>query len=400
MNLMFRGMLSLVVAGCVAVAADENTAANSTTVKADEQAQAPATAAPAPAPASAAAAETPQKSVNNFTWKGVKLSGILDGYYLNNSNDPASGKNATRAFDTEANAWDLNMLKFAIEKSAEPIGFRLDLGVGRAFDVFQFYEPTRRVEQLNPVMQGYISLKPKSWNGVQIDVGKFYTWAGAELTETHLNWNYSRGLLYNNGPFYHFGVRGTKTIGKSFTAGIALVNGWNNVVDQNRGKTLGFTGIYTKGKATWAQTYYVGPEKFKVNKGYRHFYDTALTVNTSDKNSFFVNFDYGLDRGVQMKGNKWVALSFADRFAITKKVAAAARYEWYNDINGFITGTAQKLQSFTLTGEYKFIDGLLTRLEYRRDFSNQAFFDRRPGLANVKNQNTVLIGFVGYFGPK
>jgi hypothetical protein len=272
--------------------------------------------------------------------------------------------------------------------------------LGRAFDVFQFFEPTRRVEQLLPVMQGYVSVKPKSWNGLQIDVGKFYTWAGAELTETHLNWNYSRGLLYNNGPFFHFGIRGTKPIGKNFTAGIALVNGWNNVADQNSGKTLGFTGIYTKGKVTWAQTYYTGPEKFKTNKGFRHFYDTALTVNTSDKNSFFINFDYGLDRGIQTKGNKFVALSFADRFAISKKVAVAGRYEWYNDVNGFITGTAQKLQSFTATGEYKFIDGLLTRLEYRRDFSDKPIFDRRAGLTNIKNQNTVLIGLVGYFGPK
>lgn len=32
-----------------------------------------------------------------------------------------------------------------------------------------------------------------------MDFGKFYTSAGAELTETHLNWNYSRSLIYANG---------------------------------------------------------------------------------------------------------------------------------------------------------------------------------------------------------
>jgi len=368
---------------------------------AEEPQQQPSTSTtPPPAAAAPAPAETPQKAVNNFTWKGIKLSGILDGYYAYNANDPASGKNATRAFDTEANAWDLNMLKFTIDKGPEPVGFHLDLGLGRAFDVFQFFEPTRRVEQLLPVMQAYVAFKPKSWNGLQIDVGKFYTSAGAELTETHLNWNYSRGLLYNNGPFFHFGVRASKPVSKELTLGVQLVNGWNNVADNNSGKTVGLTGVYTKGKVTWAHTYYFGPEKTGTSKGFRNFYDTAITVNTSDKNSFYVNFDYGIDRGIQTKGNKWVAIGFADRFQLTKRVFVAGRVEYYNDIDGFITGTPQKLKSFTLTGEYKFVDGLLTRLEWRNDSSNAPIFDRRAGLTNIKHQNTFVIGFVGYFGPK
>lgn len=385
MNPMVRGCLTVLTLCTVAMAEEP------------QQTTPPATPAPAAAPAPA---PEPQKAVNNFTWKGIKLSGILDGYYAYNANDPASGKNATRAFDTEANSWDLNMLKFAIDKGPEPVGFHLDLGVGRAFDVFQFYEPTRRVEQLNPVMQAYVAFKPKSWNGLQIDVGKFFTSAGAEVTETHLNWNYSRGLLYNNGPFFHFGIRASKPVSKELTLGVQLVNGWNNVADNNSGKTVGLTGTYTKGKVTWANTYYVGPEKTKINKGFRNFYDTALTVNTSDKNSFFMNFDYGVERGYQAPNSKWVAFSFADRYQITKKVFLAGRVELYNDMDGFITGTPQHLKSFTLTGEYKFIDGLLTRLEWRNDSSNHPFFDRRAGLTNIKHQNTIVIGFVGYFGPK
>jgi hypothetical protein len=387
MNLKVRGCLALLTLSSVAMA--------------EEPQQQPSTSTtPPPAAAAPAPTETPQKAVNNFTWKGIKLSGILDGYYAYNANDPASGKNTARAFDTEANAWDLNMLKFTIDKGPEPVGFHFDLGLGRAFDVFQFWEPTRRVEQFQHIMQAYFAFKPKSWNGLQIDVGKFYTSAGAELTETHLNWNYSRGLLYNNGPFFHFGIRASKPVSKELTLGVQLINGWNNVADNNSGKTVGLTGVYTKGKVTWAHTYYVGPEKTKTNKGFRNFYDTALTVNTSDKNSFFVNFDYGVERGIQTKGSKWVAISFADRFQITKKVFVAGRVEFYNDMDGFITGTSQKLKSFTLTGEYKFVDGLLTRLEWRNDSSNQPFFDRRAGLTNIKHQNTVVLGLVGYFGPK
>jgi hypothetical protein len=387
MNLMARGFLSAIAVCTIALGEEPEQ---------QTQQPAPATATTTPAPAA-----EPQKAFHNFTWKGIKLSGILDGYYAYNANDPASGKNATRAFDTEANAWDLNMLKFAIDKAPEPVGFRLDLGLGRAFDVFQFYEPTRRVEQLLPVMQAYVAFKPKSWNGLQIDVGKFYTAAGAEVTESHLNWNYSRGLLYNNGPFFHFGIRATKPVTKEWTLGGQLINGWNNVADNNSGKTVGITSLWTRGKVTIGNNYYVGPEKSKTSKGFRHFIDNVLVVNTSDKNSFFVNFDYGVDRGIAgAKGSKWAAISFADRYQITKKVFIAGRVEWYNDMDGFITTVSQKLKSYTITGEYKWVDGLITRLEWRNDNSNYPFFDRRAGLTNIKHQNTIVLGFIGYFGPK
>ena len=58
------------------------------------------------------------------------------------------------------------------------------------------------------------------------------------------------------------------------------------------------------------------------------------------------------------------------------------------------------LKEFTLTGEYKWAEGLLGRLEYRRDWSDQPFFDRGASLATHKNQDTLLVGFVAYFGPK
>jgi len=57
------------------------------------------------------------------------------------------------------------------------------------------------------------------------------------------------------------------------------------------------------------------------------------------------------------------------------------------------------LNSFTATGEYKWVQGLLSRLEYRRDWSDQPFFERGfQGLS--KNQDTLTLGLVAFFGPK
>lgn len=355
---------------------------------------------PADAPAATTPAPTPQAKFNNFTWKGIKLSGILDGYYDASFNHPAGGVNQLRNFDVDANAMGLNMLKFAIEKSPEPVGFRFDLGFGKAFEIFQASEPTKRVHQLEPIMQGFVSFKPKSFKGVQVDFGKFYTAAGAEVTETHLNWNYSRALLYANGPYFHFGLRTTVPVSKTFTAGFQVLNGWNNVADNNSGKTFGFTGAYTKGKVTWANVYYVGPEKTHTNQGYRHFWDQVLSVNVTSKFSTYLNFDLGGDRQINAPAAKFYGFAWAYRYQLTKRLAFANRWEAYRDSDGFITGTRQTLKEGTFTGEVKLADGLLTRFEFRNDWSDQPYFDRRTGQPMGKKQPTFVIGFIGYFGPK
>ena len=80
--------------------------------------------------------------------------------------------------------------------------------------------------------------------------------------------------------------------------------------------------------------------------------------------------------------------------------ALTPRFEWFKDRDGFSTGTAQNLKEFTLTYEYKWVEGLLTRIEYRGDWSDQKFFARGLTPTASKNQNTLAIAFVAFFGPK
>ena len=207
----------------------------------------------------------------------IDFRGLIDGYYSFNNNHPASGFNTLRNFDLKANQFSLNMVKISLNHAPEPVGFTLDLGFGRAWDVFHATEPAGK-DLLRYIPQAYVSLKPQNLGGFQIDFGKFYTSAGAELTENNLTWTYGRGFLYTNGPYYHFGARLTKPLGKSFSVGLQLVNGWNNVEDNNSGKTVGITTAWTGKKISWYNNYYAGPEKSGTNNGWRNFYDTVLNL--------------------------------------------------------------------------------------------------------------------------
>jgi len=365
-------------------------------------AQTPAPAPPAPAPAPA-----PTNGATPWSVGGITFSGLLDGYYSLNFNHPISRTNNIRNFDVRANQFSLNMAKLTLEHAPEPVGFRIDFGFGRAFDIIHSAEASPGF--IRNVEQAYVSYKPARAKGLQLDFGKFVTNAGAEVIETHSNWNYSRSILFAYAiPYYHFGARASAPLHKNFTAGASVTNGWNNVEDNNSAKTLGLTGAITTSKVTWSHNYYVGPEKAHISpeevhlsQGLRHLYDTTLLLTPNEKANFYINFDYGVDKRSQRRGggsDRWVGIAGAARFAVNSWFALSPRLEWFHDADGITTGTVQKLKEFTMTGEFKMKKGVFMRTEYRRDWSDTPYFDRGNSLGNHKNQDTLLLGFVAFFG--
>ena len=341
----------------------------------------------------------------------IKVSGLIDGYYSQNFNNPVSGFNTLRNFDVRSQSLALNMIEISLYHDPDPIGFRLDLGFGRAWDIMHATDPAGR-DIVRYFPQAYISIKPKTWGGFQFDFGKFYTSVGAEMTENNLTWHYSRGYLYTNGPYYHFGLRTVKPLTSNFTVGFQLVNGWNNVEDNNSGKTMGFTTAWTGKKVSWLTNTYIGPEKTGTNRGWRNIYDTVL--NFTPTKTIVGYLDYYHGRENQAFGSRaadWDAFGASVRFQTTAHTALAFRGEIYADYDGFMTGQAQNLKTFTVTYEYKWIQGLLSRLEYRRDCSDKPYYEQDsqgsplniPGLPFIpgpsKHQDTITLGLVAFFGP-
>jgi len=347
---------------------------------------------PTPVPAAGPAATTP------FHQAGMDFSFLFDGYVDTNFNHPDSGYNQLRNFDYRADTLHVNMGKITIDRAPAPVGFHLDVGFGQSFTTI--HASDRAPEALKYFEQAYVSFKPKAFHGLQIDAGEFVTSAGAEVIETNANWNYSRSLLFSLAiPYYHFGVRTTFPIGKAFTGGFQVVQGWNNVYDNNSGKTFGFTGAYAWKKVTWSNVYYVGPEKSHTNEGIRHLFDTTVLVNQTHKLSYYFNFDYGHEVNPSANPAKWGGVAGAMRYQVGKKTALATRLEFFKDADGWATGAVQNVKEFTLTGEYKMSSWLMARGEFRNDWSDQPYFSKEGGMVG-KNQPTALLGVIAFLGPK
>jgi hypothetical protein len=354
-----------------------------------------AAAAPAQTPAATPAPPDPGPL---HQW-GTDFSFLFDGYVDKNFDNPPSGFNALRNFDLRSDTLHVNMGEITIDHAPAPLGFHLDVGFGETFDLI--HTGNRDPDSWKYFKQAYVSVKPKWAHGIELDAGEFVTSAGAEVIETNQNFNYSRSLLFAWAiPYSHTGFRLQFPIGSHFTGSFQVVNGWNNVEPINSGKTYALTGAYAWKKVTWNNNYYVGPEHFGTTTGWRNLYDTSIAVNQTDNFSWYLNYDYGRDKNIGPGAAQWTGLAGAARYAIGKKYAIAGRLEWFDDKNGFSTGTKQTVNEFTVTGEYKISGWLMTRAEFRTDWSNQPFFEKSDQPKGSHVQPTALLGLIAYIAPK
>jgi hypothetical protein len=109
------------------------------------------------------------------------------------------------------------------------------------------------------------------------------------------------------------------------------------------------------------------------------------------------NYDYGHDRPAGGPSSMhWSGIAGYIKYAIDDKWAIATRGEYFNDHDGFGTGTAQNLSEFTFTLQRMLSNKLMSRLEFRRDMSDQDTFFKGTGTP-VSSQNTVSVGLIYAF---
>ena len=374
----FTGLMMFVTLVLVTSADSANAQGNAS--------QAPQTTAPAP---------TYPKVFSN-----IQIGGLADAYYDYNSNK-TEGDAPFRNFDTRHNALRFSMAQIWAAKTPvadSRIGFNVKLNAGHAADMIQAVEPSTLAafdrRGAAAIQQAYVSYLAPVGTGLQIDAGKFVTQHGSEVIEAKDNWNYSRSLLFALAiPYYHAGVRATYTVNEKLAFMGTVVNGWNNLKDNNSAKTFGAqVTVKPVAQLSIIQNYMTGAEQTNDNDDVRHLLDTIVTLTATPKVSIMANYDYGKD-SVGGTGVSWQGVAGYLKVQATPWLAVIPRVEVFDDPDGFMTGTSHTLKDATLTGEFKLMNGLLARVEFRRDMSDAAVFTNSTG-ATLKSQNTFGFGLL------
>ena len=327
----------------------------------------------------------------------TEISGFVDGYYGYNFNTPSTRKTgAERTFDVQHNSLTLSLAEISFTKTPTADsqgGFRIDLDYGTTQDIVAANDPHFR-----NIGQAYLSYYAKVGKGLQIDFGKFVTPLGFEVIKARDDWNYSRGLLFTLAiPFYHSGLRATYNVSDKIALAGYVVNGWNNGIATIDKKTvIGQITVKPTSAFSVAETYIGGPVPPNTDK-WRHVSDTVATLNVNSKLSLAGNYDYGMDKqsGAVVR---WQGVAAYGRLSPNSWFALTPRWEYYNDEQGFTSGTAQKIKEFTITSEFKHKDGFLTRLEYRHDYSDTLYFMKNNRFSD--HQDTFTVGLIYAFTTK
>ena len=339
---------------------------------------------------------------------GFKLSGYTEVIY---SYNPRSGSrtlnaNRFRAGDADANTFSLQAVQLVLEREATTAGTwglrvqaeygklaelidadpSFDDGSNNAFSVSEYFA-TWRTEGL-------------FWGTDDWQIGRFQSPLGYESAANAQNVMVTRNPVYQLGtPSTHTGVRAAITIAPDLTATVYFVNGWDNQLDADSGKT-GIVSLTTRPVADWWGS------GFALNGSWGH--EGSADDHLGDKTGFleFVwttepaeSWRTALDlitasssdaisrpgRGNETR--KWHGAAAYLTHDVRDDIEVSGRLGYYSD-NQFRVGR-QRLMDAGIAIRYRLAEGLTVMLELRHDWSPDGEPYRKSSGGKTDVQDTV-----------
>lgn len=370
----------------------------------------------------------------------LSISGYLDSYYLTAFNRPKSGnllgvdQLAGRGFDrlTDQFALGLVQAKFSYSNRKSDMVIDLTFGpnaelgnFGNTTGVFNLYRPqSPYVASLYgtsaAIKQAYFTYRatPK----LSFTVGQFGTHIGYEVIDAPLNYNYSLSNLFNNGPFYHVGMKAAYSFSEKASLMLGLVNNWDNLTDDNKQKSL-IGQFMFKPLATWTvylnwiggysdDTYLNGLVKTgslpPLFSNYtRNLYDLTTNYQVTPKfylglNAAYGRYDFrpadvaeeGLYRDKFGSAEPtWGGVALYSNYAFSDVVGLGVRYEHFEDKHG-VRYLQTVNNSITVTAPITLAAGKLqVKPEFRLDTAPVSYYETSSG-QGTPTQTTLGVAFI------
>jgi hypothetical protein len=331
---------------------------------------------------------------------GVDFQALLATGYIYSFNRPASGNLDYQVFHKKDNTFSVNdaALFISRNKENEAFGFQLtvDFGdtaryTGRDWDGDGALESSEETNYFE-LREAYLTYK-LPWLGSTLKAGTFTTLLGYEVFKTpgNFNPNITNSILFGfTNPFTHTGLLINTPLGDIASLDVGVVNGWDNFIDQNSGKTflmgIGFSPF--EDLATYTAFAY-GPESLPISEGgYGAGSKRAeLTMNAawtvSDFLTLAIDTVYGNETELVSPTGQvdadWYGAALYAMIKANDWLGFSLRGEIFDDPDG-ARGFDATVWEITPTINFQLTDSLLARLEYRHDEANKPIFEKQDRL--------------------
>lgn len=360
------------------------------------------------------------------------FSGYLDSYYMANFNKPASRSNMgqanARVFDQKSGEFQLGLVQAKAVYTNSKSEAVVDLTFGPNANLGNY--GNFPFSTALAIKQAYFTYK--FTDKFSMTAGQFGTHIGYEVIDAPANFNYSLSNLFNNGPFYHTGVKATYAFTDKVSLMAGVVNNVDGLGDNNRKKGI-IAQLFISPAAGW-NVYLNAINSNEANPGadgdspkahYRVF-DVTSSYQVTPKFLVGVNAALGSQKGDYQgyggptDSQSWGGAAIYSNVAITDNFAIGARYEYFDNDNGVrsllafpngkgtaenpIAGVGTHVNSVTLTGNIGLADGhILIKPEFRLDAYPKASgnkeqqFEDSDGNFTKSSQTTFGIAFIYKF---
>lgn len=335
----------------------------------------------------------------DFRYQGkVSIQGYIDTYYGYDFNKPESGDRPYFVSMARHNEMNINLAYIDLRYNSSRLRARFVPGFGTYMNANYSNESG----SLKNIVEASAGVKISKTKNIWLDVGVFgspYTNESA-ISKDHLI--YSRSFAPEYVPYYLSGLKASFPWGEKITAYVYLLNGWQQIGDENSGKSVGTQLEY---RATnnlllnWNT--YAGDEKNDAapEDGMRYFTDFFF-IYSKNKLSATGCVYVGLQQRDEVENATWWQANLIGKYALTGKSSLTGRVEYFSDPESVqvssITGvTGFSTFSASAGFDFKLADNVLIRAEYRSFFSGKEIYERN-GEA-VKNSNLLISNITIWF---
>lgn len=323
----------------------------------------------------------------------IDWHGNIDTYYAWDFNRPQSGERSYTTQPIKHDAFSLNLASLGVSTNQEKNRAKLVMQYGDSVDANYSAEEPNAGAGIKHIQEALVGFKVSE--NLWIDAGIYLGHIGNESWISKDNWNYSRGLLADFSPYYASGVRLSGTH-KQNTWQMHLMNGWQNIRENNSGKALGFQ--YSWGDIT--SNSFLGHELSPSGgSGERLFHDLVGEIKFSNFSSRWA-LDLGAQRiAGERKYVAWGGASLQFLAPLNDNWRAGLRLEYFQDKKSVVTET-QMSDGFQVYGASVNFDHVidvqtLVRFELRTLNATNQIYPNKSDFAKHDNflVTSLALGF-------
>jgi hypothetical protein len=329
----------------------------------------------------------------------VSLGGFIDGYYAYDFGRPT---NFDRQFTTQAarhNEFNVGLAYIDARLAGPRIRGRLALQAGTAVQSNYAGEPTIGSVSgpglsrfLQEAVAGY-EITPSLW----IDAGIFFSHIGMESFISRDNLTYTRSLSSDFTPYYASGAKLTWQVSPKLAGIVAVMNGWQNISENNQDKAVGIRLDYAHSSTTTLSYYdFFGNEA--ASDRLRVFNGVGLKTNLTSALTVQANFDYGTQQKASRSGqSSWYSSGLVGKLQVSPALGLSARIERYHDpdqvivVTGLPAAFDASMASAGIDVSPRNSSRLLWRSEARGTWARNPVFTDRSATSGLSRHNYLLV---------